>query len=62
MKKASRKLALDRETLVSLQGDEIDQVNGGVTPAITSDSLSPVISCGPLPPQTIALSRDTRNQ
>lgn len=38
MNKAPRKLSLNRETLVSLQNNELDQVNGGTSPA------SPAIS------------------
>ena len=38
MKKQSRKLNLNRETLISLQDGELDQVNGGVTPTITTSS------------------------
>ena len=38
MKKASRKLNLNRETLIPLQGTELDAINGGVTPAISAAS------------------------
>ena len=33
MKKISKKLNLDRETLLPLTSDELDGVNGGITPA-----------------------------
>ncbi len=39
MKKQTRKLNLNRETLISLQDGELDQVNGGVTPTITTSSM-----------------------
>lgn len=39
MKKQSRKLNLNRETLIPLQGTELDQINGGVTPTITTSSM-----------------------
>ena len=39
MKKQTRKLNLHRETLISLQDGELDQVNGGVTPTITTSSM-----------------------
>ena len=35
MKKESRKLNLNRETLMPMQSDELDGVNGGSTPAIS---------------------------
>jgi hypothetical protein len=39
MKKTSRKLNLNRETLIPLQGGELDQINGGITPTITTSSM-----------------------
>lgn len=38
MKKAARKLHLNRETLTPMQKDELDHVNGGATPTITTSS------------------------
>ena len=35
MKKESRKLNLNRETLMPMQSEELDGVNGGSTPAIS---------------------------
>jgi len=40
MKKESRKLQLDRETLIPLQNDELADVNGGITPTITTSSAA----------------------
>ena len=39
MKKQSRKLSLNRETLISLQDGELEQINGGITPTITTSSM-----------------------
>jgi hypothetical protein len=36
MKKQSRKLNLNRETLIPLQSSDIAAINGGATPAIVS--------------------------
>ena len=36
MKKESRKLNLNRETLVPLQATELADVNGGITPSIVA--------------------------
>jgi hypothetical protein len=38
MKKQSRKLNLNRETLIPLQADELAAINGGITPTITTSS------------------------
>ena len=35
MKKASRKLNLSRETLMPMQSDELEGVNGGATPTVS---------------------------
>jgi hypothetical protein len=40
MKKQSRKLNLNRETLISLQGNELDQINGGISPITTITTSS----------------------
>ena len=40
MSKAPRKLTLNRETLVSLQNTELDQVNGGTSPATPAISVA----------------------
>jgi hypothetical protein len=40
MKKASRKLNLNRETLIPLQPDELGNVNGGTSPATTITTSS----------------------
>jgi len=42
MKTQSRKLKLDRETLVPLQSDEMHLVNGGLSPLPTSLPTSTV--------------------
>jgi hypothetical protein len=39
MKKQSRKLNLNRETLIPLQNDELAAINGGITPTITTSSM-----------------------
>lgn len=39
MKKQTRKLNLNRETLIPLQSAELDQINGGATPTITTSSM-----------------------
>ena len=39
MKKQSRKLSLNRETLISLQDGELEQINGGITPTITTSGM-----------------------
>ena len=38
MKKQSRKLNLNRETLIPLQNDEMSAINGGLTPTIATSS------------------------
>lgn len=38
MKKQSRKLNLNRETLIPLQADDMAAINGGITPTITTSS------------------------
>jgi hypothetical protein len=38
MKKQSRKLNLNRETLIPLQNDEMSAINGGITPSIATSS------------------------
>ena len=38
MKKQSRKLNLNRETLITLQDNELEAINGGITPTITTSS------------------------
>jgi hypothetical protein len=38
VKKLNKKLNLNRETLISLQDNELDAVNGGITPTITTSS------------------------
>jgi hypothetical protein len=38
MKKISKKLNLNRETLIPLQSDEMAAINGGITPTITTSS------------------------
>lgn len=40
MKKQSRKLNLNRETLTPMQGDDLDKVNGGITPTVTTSSVA----------------------
>ncbi|MFN0248016.1 MAG: class I lanthipeptide, partial [Kofleriaceae bacterium] len=40
MKKTSRKLNLNRETLIPLQNDEMNAINGGATPTITTSSAA----------------------
>ena len=40
MKKESRKLNLNRETLTPLQPDDLDNVNGGTSPATTVTTSS----------------------
>jgi hypothetical protein len=40
MKKQSRKLNLNRETLIPLQRDELEAINGGITPTITTSSMA----------------------
>jgi hypothetical protein len=42
MKKETRKLNLNRETLAPMQSDDLSQVNGGVTPATTVTTSSGV--------------------
>jgi predicted enzyme involved in methoxymalonyl-ACP biosynthesis len=39
MKKINKKLNLNRETLISLQDNELEAINGGVTPTITTSSM-----------------------
>jgi hypothetical protein len=39
MKKQNRKLNLNRETLISLQDNELEAINGGITPTITTSSM-----------------------
>ncbi|MGE0395952.1 MAG: class I lanthipeptide [Kofleriaceae bacterium] len=39
MKKINKKLNLNRETLIPLQGGELEAVNGGITPTITTSSM-----------------------
>ncbi len=38
MKKESRKLNLNRETLAPLMADDLDNVNGGTSPVATSST------------------------
>jgi hypothetical protein len=40
MRKESRKLSLDRETLMPMQSDELAGVNGGITPTVTTVTTS----------------------
>ena len=40
MKKESRKLNLNRETLIPLQADDLANVNGGTSPATTVTTSS----------------------
>ncbi len=40
MKKESRKLNLNRETLTPLQADDLEKVNGGTSPATTVTTSS----------------------
>jgi hypothetical protein len=40
MKKESRKLSLDRETLMPMQSDQLSGVNGGITPTVTTVTTS----------------------
>ena len=40
MKKESRKLNLNRETLAPLQADDLEKVNGGTSPATTITTSS----------------------
>ena len=40
MKKESRKLSLNRETLMPMQSNELDGVAGGATPATVSVAIS----------------------
>jgi hypothetical protein len=47
MKKLSRKLNLNRETLIPLTTDALDGINGGATPAIITMTTN-----GPSLPQT----------
>jgi hypothetical protein len=44
MKKETRKLNLNRETLAPMQSDDLGQVNGGVTPATITTSSGVCIS------------------
>lgn len=39
MKKQSRKLNLNRETLIPLQSDDLNAINGGITPTIATSSM-----------------------
>ena len=41
MKKQSRKLNLNRETLIPLQSDDMAAINGGVTPSTITTSSAP---------------------
>jgi hypothetical protein len=42
MKKESRKLSLNRETLAPMQRDDLGNVNGGVTPTTTVTTSSQI--------------------
>ncbi len=42
----SRKLTLNRETIASLQADELAGVNGGATPVFTVSMLAPPVIAG----------------
>jgi lactobin A/cerein 7B family class IIb bacteriocin len=42
----SRKLTLNRETIASLQTDELAGVNGGATPVFTVSLLAPPVIAG----------------
>jgi hypothetical protein len=44
MKKETRKLNLNRETLAPMQADDLSQVNGGATPATITTSSQICIS------------------
>lgn len=44
MKKESRKLSLNRETLAPMQSDDLSHVNGGATPATVTASSQICIS------------------
>jgi hypothetical protein len=45
MSKESRKLTLNRETLTSLQSNELDGVQGGTSPAISTVSIASMRFC-----------------
>jgi hypothetical protein len=40
MKKINKKLNLNRETLIALQDNELDSINGGITPVTTVTTSS----------------------
>jgi len=40
----SRKLTLNRETIASLQSDQLAEVNGGATPVFTVSLLAPPVT------------------
>ena len=42
----SRKLTLNRETIASLQPDQLGEVNGGATPVFTVSLLAPPVIAG----------------
>jgi hypothetical protein len=49
MKKLSRKLNLNRETLIPLTSDTLDGINGGITPGTITPHTT---TTGPSVPQT----------
>jgi hypothetical protein len=44
MKKETRKLSLNRETLAPMQNSELEQVHGGITPTTTVTTSSAACS------------------
>jgi lactobin A/cerein 7B family class IIb bacteriocin len=64
MKKEARKLNLNRETLAPMQQQELETVNGGVTPATVTTSSAACISAasavGSAIVHTVGMAFETR--
>ncbi|MFN0248019.1 MAG: class I lanthipeptide [Kofleriaceae bacterium] len=59
MKKLSRKLNLNRETLIPLTADSLDGIHGGATPATLTATLT---STGSMPPSRPSICNPTHTR